>query len=47
MIGHKTYFDPPRTSPIRCTEWAAPKKGHRVFSAPVAAKAAAVKAAAA
>lgn len=35
MTGHRTYFDPPRTSPVRCTQWIAPRKvGHREFIEP-------------
>lgn len=35
MTGHRTYFDPPRTSSVRTTEWVKPKNGHRAFTCPV------------
>lgn len=29
---HRKTFDPPKTSPVRKTQWIAPKReGHRVF----------------
>lgn len=32
MIGHRTYLDVARTSPVRRTQWIAPRqRGHRAF----------------
>jgi len=42
MNGHRTYIDPARTSPVRCVERIAPKRGHRSFIAPMGSRRAAV-----